>query len=99
MCPHRSADRAAEGDWDRTIAGDLKGVFLALKSEVAHMVANGGEAIVNTASIAGVIADPGMAPYVAAKHGVIGSPKQPHSTTPPSASASTHSHPDSSPPA
>jgi NAD(P)-dependent dehydrogenase (short-subunit alcohol dehydrogenase family) len=29
-------------------------------------------AIVNTASIAGVIADPGMAPYVAAKHGVIG---------------------------
>ena len=36
------------------------------------MVDNGGGAIINTASIAGVIADPGMAPYVAAKHGVIG---------------------------
>ena len=61
-----------EADWDRTIAVDLKGVFLALKYEIAHMVAHGGGAIVNTASIAGVIADPGMAPYVAAKHGVVG---------------------------
>ena len=61
-----------EADWDRTIAVDLKGVFLALKAEIAHMVTAGGGAIVNTASIAGVIADPGMAPYVAAKHGVIG---------------------------
>ena len=61
-----------EADWDKTIAVDLKGVFLALKYEIAHMVTAGGGAIVNTASIAGVIADPGMAPYVAAKHGVIG---------------------------
>lgn len=61
-----------EADWDRTIAVDLKGVFLALKYEIAHMVEHGGGAIVNTASVAGVIADPGMAPYVAAKHGVIG---------------------------
>jgi NAD(P)-dependent dehydrogenase (short-subunit alcohol dehydrogenase family) len=62
----------SEADWDKTIAVDLKGVFLALKHELAHMVANGGGAIVNTASIAGVIADPGMSPYVAAKHGVVG---------------------------
>jgi NAD(P)-dependent dehydrogenase (short-subunit alcohol dehydrogenase family) len=61
-----------EADWDKTIAVDLKGVFLALKYEIAHMVAAGGGAIVNTASVAGVIADPGMAPYVAAKHGVVG---------------------------
>lgn len=61
-----------EADRDRTIAVDLKGVFLALKYEIAHMVAHGGGAIVKTASIAGVIADPGMSPYVAAKHGVIG---------------------------
>lgn len=61
-----------EDDWDRTIAVDLKGVFLALKHEIAHMAENGGGAIVNTASVAGVIADPGMAPYVAAKHGVVG---------------------------
>ena len=62
----------SEADWDRTIAVDLKGVFLALKYEIAHMVDAGGGAIVNTASVAGVIADPGMAPYVAAKHGVVG---------------------------
>jgi NAD(P)-dependent dehydrogenase (short-subunit alcohol dehydrogenase family) len=36
------------------------------------MVRAGGGAIVNTASIAGLIADPGMSPYVAAKHAVIG---------------------------
>jgi NAD(P)-dependent dehydrogenase (short-subunit alcohol dehydrogenase family) len=61
-----------EADWDRVIAVDLKGVFLSLKYEIAHMVTAGGGAIVNTASVAGVIADPGMAPYVAAKHGVVG---------------------------
>jgi len=61
-----------EADWDKTIAVDLKGVFLSLKYEIAHMVTAGGGAIVNTASVAGVIADPGMAPYVAAKHGVVG---------------------------
>jgi NAD(P)-dependent dehydrogenase (short-subunit alcohol dehydrogenase family) len=62
----------SEADWDTTIAVDLKGVFLALKYEIAHMVGHGGGAIVNTASVAGIIADPGMAPYVAAKHGVVG---------------------------
>lgn len=62
----------SEADWNRTIAVDLTGVFLSLKYEIAHMVTAGGGAIVNTASVAGVIADPGMAPYVAAKHGVVG---------------------------
>lgn len=61
-----------EQDWDRTIAVDLKGVFLSLKHEIAYMVDHGGGSIVNTASVAGLIADPGMAPYVAAKHGVVG---------------------------
>jgi NAD(P)-dependent dehydrogenase (short-subunit alcohol dehydrogenase family) len=61
-----------EADWDRIIAVDLKGVFLCLRAEVAHMVTHGGGSIINTASVAGVIADPGMSPYVAAKHGVIG---------------------------
>ena len=62
----------SEEDWDKTISVDLKGVFLALKYEIAHMVGAGGGSIINTASVAGVIADPGMAPYVAAKHGVVG---------------------------
>lgn len=62
----------AEEDFDRVIAVDLKGVFLSVKAEIAAMLKTGGGAIVNTASVAGVIADPGMAPYAAAKHGVIG---------------------------
>ena len=61
-----------EAEWDKVLAVDLKGVFLSLKYEIEHMLTNGGGAIVNTASVAGVIADPGMAPYVAAKHGVVG---------------------------
>lgn len=65
------ADMSVE-DFDRTIAIDLRGVFLCMKYEIKAMLATGGGAIVNTASVAGVIADPGMAPYVAAKHGVVG---------------------------
>ena len=58
--------------YDNVMAIDVRGVFLCLKHEIRHMLAAGGGSIVNTASIAGVIADPGMAPYVAAKHAVIG---------------------------
>lgn len=70
--PTRPLAEQEESDFDKVIAVDLKGVFLCLKAEIRHMLGTGGGAIVNTASIAGVIADPGMAPYVAAKHGVIG---------------------------
>ncbi|MDR1825899.1 MAG: SDR family oxidoreductase [Bifidobacteriaceae bacterium] len=60
-------------DFDWTIAADLRGVFFAMKYEILQMKAQGtGGSIINTSSVAGVIADPGMAPYVAAKHGVIG---------------------------
>ncbi|MFL6515846.1 MAG: glucose 1-dehydrogenase [Chthoniobacterales bacterium] len=61
-------------DWtfDKVLAVDLKGVFLCMKHEIRHMLKAGGGAIVNNASIAGMIADPGISPYVAAKHGVIG---------------------------
>lgn len=70
--PTASLAEQTEQDWDTTIAVDLKGVFLALKYEIAYMVENGGGSIINTASVAGVVADPDMAPYVAAKHGVVG---------------------------
>ena len=65
------ADMSVE-DFDRTIAVDLRGVFLCLKYEIGAMLKTGGGAIVNTASVAGVVADPGMASYVAGKHGVVG---------------------------
>ena len=61
-----------ESTFDRTLAVDLKGVFLCMKHEIRHMLQSGGGAIVNTASIAGLIAEPGISAYVAAKHGVIG---------------------------
>lgn len=61
-----------EEDWDRVIAVNLKGVWLCLKHEIPQMLAQGGGAIVNTASIAGLTGMPGGAAYGASKHGVIG---------------------------
>lgn len=61
-----------EEAFDQVIAVDLKGVFLSMKYEIQYMLKAGGGAIVNNASIAGMIADPGISPYVAAKHAVIG---------------------------
>jgi NAD(P)-dependent dehydrogenase (short-subunit alcohol dehydrogenase family) len=43
-----------------------------MKYEILHMLEAGGGVIVNNASIAGMIADSGISPYVAAKHAVIG---------------------------
>lgn len=61
-----------EEDWDRILRVDVTGVFLCMKYQLAHMAKIGRGAIINTASVAGLIADPGMAPYVAAKHAVTG---------------------------
>jgi NAD(P)-dependent dehydrogenase (short-subunit alcohol dehydrogenase family) len=61
-----------EAAFDQVVAIDLKGVFLSMKYEIQHMLKAGGGAIVNNASIAGMIADPGISAYVAAKHAVIG---------------------------
>lgn len=58
--------------WDSLIATNLSGVFYSMKAQVPALKASGGTAIVNTASIAGLIAAPGMAAYVASKHGVGG---------------------------
>ena len=58
--------------FDQTFAVDVKGVFLAMKYEIQHMLQTGGGAIVNNASIAGLIAERGISAYVAAKHAVIG---------------------------
>jgi NAD(P)-dependent dehydrogenase (short-subunit alcohol dehydrogenase family) len=60
-----------EAEWDRMQGVMLRGVYLCMKYEVPHLLADGG-AIVNTASGAGLIAYPGQSAYVSSKHGVIG---------------------------
>jgi NAD(P)-dependent dehydrogenase (short-subunit alcohol dehydrogenase family) len=62
----------SEASFDRMIAVNLKGVWLCMKYELEQMVAQGSGAIVNTASIAGLIGLPTSSAYVAAKHGVVG---------------------------
>ena len=61
-----------EEDFDKIISVDLKGVFLCMKYEIPEMLKVGGGSIINCGSIVSLVADPGMAPYVAAKHGVSG---------------------------
>jgi NAD(P)-dependent dehydrogenase (short-subunit alcohol dehydrogenase family) len=63
---------SSEENWDRVININLKGLWLCLKYEIPQMLRQGGGAIVNIASIAGIVAHGGISPYVASKHGVIG---------------------------
>ena len=69
--PTPLADLAID-DFDRAVRGTIKGIFLSMKYEIPAMLAGGGGAIVNMSSTAGLRAVPGIAGYVAAKHGVIG---------------------------
>jgi NAD(P)-dependent dehydrogenase (short-subunit alcohol dehydrogenase family) len=61
-----------EEEWDRVMALNLRSVFLCMKHEIPPMVEQGGGAIVNTSSGAGLMGFPGLPAYVASKHGVIG---------------------------
>lgn len=69
--PAPAADYDLE-EWERIINIDLRGVFLCMKYEIPLMLKQGGGAIVNTSSGAGVIGIKGSPAYTAAKHGVIG---------------------------
>ena len=61
-----------EVTWSRLIDVNLKGIFLAMKYEIPAMVGAGGGAIVNTASVAGLVGERGIGAYSASKHGVVG---------------------------
>jgi NAD(P)-dependent dehydrogenase (short-subunit alcohol dehydrogenase family) len=58
--------------WDRVMAINLKGVWLCLKYEVLQMLSQGGGAIVNTSSVAGLVGLARSSGYAASKHGVVG---------------------------
>jgi len=62
--------------WDKVLAVNLKGPFWACKHAIPHMLKKGGGAIINVASIAGLIGGAGGAAYTASKHGIVGLTKQ-----------------------
>ncbi len=68
----KPAADVTEEEWDRILAVNLRGVFLSMKYEIPLMLGNGGGAIVNTSSGAGIKAFGQGAAYAAAKHGVVG---------------------------
>lgn len=59
-------------NWEKVIAVNLKGVWLCMKYEIPQMLKQGKGAIVNNASIAGLVGFQNIPAYVASKHGVIG---------------------------
>ena len=61
-----------EANWDRTIAINLKGVWLCMKYEIPQMLEQGSGVIVNTSSVAGLVGFVTLPAYVATKHGVAG---------------------------
>src|SRR5262245_39601598 len=66
-----TADYPAE-DFERVIQVNLLGVWRCLRAEVRAMLASSGGAIVNTASVAGLVGAGGLCAYVASKHAVVG---------------------------
>ncbi|KAF1068465.1 MAG: 2,5-dichloro-2,5-cyclohexadiene-1,4-diol dehydrogenase [Pseudomonas citronellolis] len=61
-----------EREFDAIMGVNVKGVWLCMKHQIPLMLAQGGGAIVNTASVAGLGAAPKMSIYAASKHAVIG---------------------------
>ncbi len=66
-----SAD-CTEENWDRTVGVNLRGVWLCMKYEIPAMLRQGRGAIVNTASIAGLVGIRNFPAYTASKHGIVG---------------------------
>lgn len=69
----QSADTAecSEDNWDRVIAINLKGVWNCMRYEIPPMLEQGGGAIVNMASVAGLVGFAGLPAYCASKGGVV----------------------------
>lgn len=67
-----TTQECTEENWDKTIAVNLKGIWLCMKYEIPEILKQGKGVIINCASVAGLIGFPGLPAYVASKHGVIG---------------------------
>ena len=66
-----SVEEVSEEDFDRTIAVNLRGVFLGCKYAVPELLKAGGGSIVNTGSVNSIVAEPFLTSYVASKGGVL----------------------------
>lgn len=66
-----TADTSDE-NWDFVLDVNLKGIFRGLRAQLPTMANQGGGAVVNTSSVAGVVAIKNLCHYTASKHGVIG---------------------------
>lgn len=59
-------------DFDKLMAINVRGLFLCMKYEIQQMLSQGSGVIVNNSSVGGLIGTPGLSPYVASKHAVMG---------------------------
>lgn len=62
----------SEANYDSVMTINVKGVFLAMKYQIAAMLKSGGGAIVNNSSVFGLVGSHGMSIYTASKHAVVG---------------------------
>jgi NAD(P)-dependent dehydrogenase (short-subunit alcohol dehydrogenase family) len=69
---HRLLHETSDEDFDRVIAVNLRGTFLGMKHQIGQMLDQGGGAIVNTSSNAGLRAVTMLSAYTASKHGILG---------------------------
>jgi NAD(P)-dependent dehydrogenase (short-subunit alcohol dehydrogenase family) len=70
--PRKPITEVSDDEFDRLVAINLRGTFLAMRREIDLMSRSGGGAIVNTSSGAGVTAFADQAAYAATKHAIIG---------------------------
>lgn len=70
--PYKDTSEVTSEEYNRVMDVNLRGVWLCLKYEIQQMRKQSGGAIVNNSSIGGHNGGPGMAPYHATKHGVLG---------------------------
>lgn len=70
--PYSGIHDMPDEEWHKVININLTGQFYCVKYELQQFLKQGGGVIVNLASLAGLVAEPGLVPYTAAKHGVLG---------------------------
>src|SRR6202044_2588170 len=72
ICTIQAWDEVTPEVWQATLDTNLTGVWNTMVAATPHLIANGGGSIICTSSTAGIKGLPYLAPYVAAKHGVVG---------------------------